>query len=94
MQHGKPSLVCDVQGLYRHLIDDFLILCSQGLRKNDFVVRTKTQNDMKEIRSHHRMKTLVRRLEDDTGVDHVGHARSSQRSASDRPVFFYTFMGR
>jgi CRISPR-associated protein Cas1 len=25
LQHGKPSLICDLQEVYRHLIDDFLI---------------------------------------------------------------------
>lgn len=29
IQHGKPSLVCDFQELYRYLIDDFLILSVQ-----------------------------------------------------------------
>jgi len=35
--HGKPSLVCDFQELYRYLIDDFLIERCQKLHKNDFV---------------------------------------------------------
>jgi CRISPR-associated protein Cas1 len=39
-QHGKPSLVCDVQELYRHCIDDFLIQYCQDLKKNDFTVKT------------------------------------------------------
>jgi CRISPR-associated protein Cas1 len=39
-QFGKPSLVCDVQELYRHLMDDFLIQYCQNLRKKDFVVKT------------------------------------------------------
>ena len=40
VQHGKPSLVCDFQELYRHLIDDFLIERCQKLRKKDFVLVT------------------------------------------------------
>jgi len=40
LQHGKPSLVCDVQDLYRYLIDDYLIERGQKLRKKDFVVVT------------------------------------------------------
>jgi len=40
MQHGKPSLVCDFQELYRHLIDDYLIERCRRLRKKDFVVVT------------------------------------------------------
>ena len=40
VQHGKPSLVCDFQELYRYLIDDFLIERCQKLRKRDFVLVT------------------------------------------------------
>jgi CRISPR-associated protein Cas1 len=39
-QFGKPSLVCDVQELYRHLIDDFLVQYCQILSVKDFVVKT------------------------------------------------------
>jgi len=35
MQHGKPSLVCDLQEPYRPLIDSFLINYSKKLRKKD-----------------------------------------------------------
>jgi len=40
VQHGKPSLVCDFQELYRYLIDNYLIERCQKLRKKDFVVVT------------------------------------------------------
>jgi CRISPR-associated protein Cas1 len=40
VQHGKPSLVCDFQELYRYLIDDFLIERCHKLRKKDFVLVT------------------------------------------------------
>jgi CRISPR/Cas system-associated endonuclease Cas1 len=36
VQFGKPSLVCDFQELYRHLIDDFLIERRMKFHKNDF----------------------------------------------------------
>ena len=39
-QYGKPSLVCDFQELYRHLIDDFLIQYCQQLKSKDFIVKT------------------------------------------------------
>ena len=43
IKFGLPSLVCDFQELYRHLIDDFIIQYSQNLRKMDFRKnRTKT----------------------------------------------------
>lgn len=40
MQYGKPSLVCDFQEVYRHLIDDFLIEYCSKIKQNDFVVKT------------------------------------------------------
>jgi CRISPR-associated protein Cas1 len=40
VQHGKPSLVCDFQDLYRYLIDDYLIERCRKLRKKDFVAVT------------------------------------------------------
>ena len=39
-QFGKPSLVCDVQELYRYLIDDFLIERRNKFHKKDFVIVT------------------------------------------------------
>lgn len=42
LQHGKPSLVCDFQELYRYLIDDFMIQYCQNLNKKDFT--TKVEN--------------------------------------------------
>ena len=39
-QYGKPSLVCDFQELYRHLIDDFLICYCRELDSKDFIVKT------------------------------------------------------
>lgn len=40
IQHGKPSLVCDLMELYRYLVDDFLIERIQTLNKKDFVLVT------------------------------------------------------
>jgi len=40
LQHGKPSLVCDFQELYRYLIDDYLIERRKKFHKKDFVVVT------------------------------------------------------
>ncbi|MCP8321734.1 MAG: CRISPR-associated endonuclease Cas1 [archaeon] len=47
VQFGKPSLVCDLQELYRHLIDDFLIQYCRNLRSKDFVVKTEDINRRK-----------------------------------------------
>ncbi len=40
MQHGKPSLVCDFQEIYRYLIDDFVIQYCQDLSRKDFQIKT------------------------------------------------------
>jgi CRISPR-associated endonuclease Cas1 len=40
LQHGKPSLICDLQEVYRHLIDDFLIGFCRDLTVKDFVVKS------------------------------------------------------
>jgi CRISPR-associated protein Cas1 len=39
VQVGKPSLVCDLQELYRYLVDDFVIQFCQGLKERDFMVK-------------------------------------------------------
>lgn len=41
-QHGKPSLVCDLQEIYRYLVDDFLIQYCQNLKKSDFTIKTES----------------------------------------------------
>jgi hypothetical protein len=41
-------LVCDVQDLYRHLIDDFLIRYCQDLKAKDFVVKTEPLSRTKQ----------------------------------------------
>ena len=42
MQYGKPSLVCDLQELYRYLVDDFVIQFCQGLRNRDFMEKSES----------------------------------------------------
>ena len=37
LQWGKPSLVCDVQELYRYVVDDSIIQFAKELRKRDFM---------------------------------------------------------
>jgi CRISPR/Cas system-associated endonuclease Cas1 len=36
IQSAKPSLVCDIQEIFRGLIDEFLIGYSQKLKRDDF----------------------------------------------------------
>ncbi|MHA2112323.1 MAG: CRISPR-associated endonuclease Cas1 [Candidatus Hodarchaeales archaeon] len=40
LQHGKPSLVCDLQEVYRHILDDFLIRYCQALKPKDFMMKS------------------------------------------------------
>ncbi|MCW4037652.1 MAG: CRISPR-associated endonuclease Cas1 [Candidatus Bathyarchaeota archaeon] len=39
VQFRKPSLVCDFQELYRHLMDDYLIRYCQNLSSKDFIMK-------------------------------------------------------
>jgi CRISPR/Cas system-associated endonuclease Cas1 len=47
-QFGKPSLVCDFQELYRHLIDDFVIQYCERLVKHDFTYKTERLSAQKK----------------------------------------------
>ena len=40
VQFGKPSLVCDLQELYRYLVDDYVIQFVQSLKEKDFITKT------------------------------------------------------
>ena len=42
VQYGKPSLVCDLQELYRYLVDDFVIQFCQDLKDRDFMVKSES----------------------------------------------------
>jgi CRISPR/Cas system-associated endonuclease Cas1 len=42
VQNGKPSLVCDLQELYRYLVDDFVIQFCKGLKERDFTVKSES----------------------------------------------------
>ena len=44
VQYGKPSLVCDLQELYRYLVNDFAIQFCQGLRERDFIVKRESMS--------------------------------------------------
>ena len=42
VQYGKPSLVCDLQELYRYLVDDFVIQFFQSIKEGDFTVKSES----------------------------------------------------
>lgn len=51
-QFGRLSLVCDLQELYRHLVDDFLIGYCKNLKPRDFKAKTEMFNDKKGKRMY------------------------------------------
>jgi CRISPR-associated protein Cas1 len=50
VQYGKPSLVCDLQELYRHLMDDYVIGFCQDLNPKDFI--SKDESMSRSARAH------------------------------------------
>jgi CRISPR-associated protein Cas1 len=62
VQYGKPSLVCDFQELYRHLIDKFLIQYCQKLKVVDFVVKTEDLTRKKKGKRQYLNNSLTREM--------------------------------
>jgi CRISPR-associated protein Cas1 len=66
LQHGKPRLVCDLQELYRHLVDDFLVQYCRRLRKKDFATKIESMSKKRKgkreylngVQTRHLMKQL------------------------------------
>jgi CRISPR-associated endonuclease Cas1 len=50
VQVGKPSLVCDLQELYRYLIDDFLVQFCKDLKVKDFKVKSEDVSSKRKIK--------------------------------------------
>jgi len=65
-QHGKVSLVCDFQELYRYIIDAFLIDFSQNLKPKDFIVKTEWYSTnrlgKRQVLGRERTKELTEKL--------------------------------
>jgi CRISPR-associated protein Cas1 len=61
-QYGKPSLVCDVQELYRHLVDDFLIQFSQRLTAKDFIIKLESLTSKKRGKRAYLNDSLTREM--------------------------------
>jgi CRISPR-associated protein Cas1 len=62
VQHGKPSLVCDFMGLYRYLIDDFLVEYCRNIRSRDFVVKTEKIGRKKQGKREYLLDKLTGKL--------------------------------
>lgn len=65
-QFGKPSLLCDIMELYRHLVDDFLIQYCKDVQQKDFVVKTEKYRpnkiEKREYLSDSKANDLTRRF--------------------------------
>jgi len=61
-EYGKPSLVCDLQELYRCLIDDFVIQFCQGLGKKDFTVKSESVSRKRRGKREYLNDAKTRRL--------------------------------
>jgi CRISPR-associated protein Cas1 len=62
LQHGKPSLVCDLQELYRHLIEDFLVQYCQRLKKKDFTTKAESASRKRKGKREYLSDSQTRRL--------------------------------
>jgi len=83
VQYGKPSLVCDLQELYRYLVDDFVIQFCQGLRKKDFTVKNESVSRKKKGKrvylndadTRHMMKELQEYFESKIEIPLIRHGK-------------------
>jgi hypothetical protein len=54
--------VCDLQELYRYLIDDFIIGFCQGLRKKDFTVKSERVYRTRKVKRQYLNDTETRHM--------------------------------
>jgi CRISPR-associated protein Cas1 len=84
VQTGKPSLVCDLEELYRYLIDDFMFDYVQGLNPRDFTAKdvqtTRKRKGKREYLNDLKTKHMMRELNDyfDTKIE-LPRLRSGKR---------------
>ena len=62
IHYSKPSLVCDLQELYRHLIDDFVIGQCQGLNTKDFVSKDENVSRSRKGKRQYLKDSMTRRM--------------------------------
>ncbi|MCK4820032.1 CRISPR-associated endonuclease Cas1, partial [bacterium] len=67
VQYGKPSLVCDLQELYRHRVDYFVIQFCQSLKKKDFTTKServsKSRRGKREYLNDSETRRMMKDLE-------------------------------
>ena len=84
VQYGKPSLVCDLEELFRYLIDDFLFDYVQGLKPGDFIRKgvqtTRKRKGYREYLKDTKTRAMMRELNDyfDTKIE-LPRIRSGKR---------------
>ncbi len=75
VQYGKPSLVCDMEELYRYLVDDFMFDYVQGLKPSDFITKivqaSRKRKGKREYLNDTKTKEMMRELNDyfDTKIE-------------------------
>jgi len=75
VQYGKPSLVCDLEELYRYLVDDFIVDYVQGLKSSDFITKdvqaSKSRKGKREYLNDAKTNEMMRELQDyfDTKIE-------------------------
>jgi CRISPR/Cas system-associated endonuclease Cas1 len=66
-QKGKPSLKCDFQELYRHLVDDFVIDYCRSAKASDFVLKdddcSANRKGKRQYLGEEKSKDLLNRLD-------------------------------
>jgi CRISPR-associated protein Cas1 len=75
VQYGKPSLICDLEELYRYFVDEFVIDYVQGLKPSDFTTKvveaSKNRKGKREYLNDVKTREMMRELQDyfDTKVE-------------------------
>jgi len=67
VQYGKPSLVCDLQELYRYLVDDFVIQFCKGLKERDFTVKGERVSRKRKGKREYLNDVVTRRMMKELG---------------------------
>ncbi|GAG20240.1 unnamed protein product, partial [marine sediment metagenome] len=62
VQYGKPSLVCDLQELYRHLMDDFVVGFSQSFNLKDFISKEESVSRSRRGKRQYLKDSETRRM--------------------------------
>ena len=83
VQYGKSSLVCDLQELYRYLVDDFVIQFCQSLKRRDVTVKSENMSRkrkgereyLNDAETRHMMKELERYFESKVEIPPIRHGK-------------------